>query len=227
MDDGADSFYRGSDAGRPRPVVALIEMTETKTSQPAAAYQAIGEYFVSFSRVEHELGQSVKATYGLPNNDAGDAIVAALGDVARKANLVRVASKFAKNANGSEASPKWKDKADETFTRVHRNNEDRVRLAHSLLQPNADGSVDFVRIRIDKGKVTGKEGAKWSLDNLREKIRGLDKLAEELKSLNGELQTFKYEIPANLSWMTSANFEPTMMQPHGMPAVFGATTGSV
>jgi hypothetical protein len=133
-------------------------MAETTTPPLADAYQAIGEYFVSFSRLESELGQSIKATYGLSNNDAGDAIVAALGDVARKANLVRVASKFAKNADGSEASPEWKDKAEKIFKRVlDCNGSDRVPLAHSLLQPNADGSVDLVRLKIDKGKVSGKD----------------------------------------------------------------------
>jgi hypothetical protein len=184
-------------------------MTETETSPLAEAHQAIGAYFCSFSRVEHELGESIKAVYDLQNNEASDAIVAALGDFAKKAGLVWAASKGAKNVDGSEAAAEWKDKVEATIKRVLRCNDfDRVRLAHSLLQPNADGSVDFVRLKVDGGKVTGRDGVKWSREDFRSKIQQLEKLAEELRSLNGELQNFKYTI-----WMTSSNFEPM-----GMPA---------
>jgi hypothetical protein len=54
-------------------------VTETEAHPLADAHRAIGAFFCAFSRVEHELGESVKAVYGLQNNDAGDAIVAALG----------------------------------------------------------------------------------------------------------------------------------------------------
>jgi hypothetical protein len=192
-------------------------MTETETSPLAEAHQAIGAYSCSFSRVEHELGESIKAVYGLQNNEASDAIVAALGDFARKARLVWAASKGAKNVDGSEAAAEWKDKVEATIKRVFSCNDDRVLLAHSLLQPNADGSVDFVRLKVDRGKVTGRDGVKWSREDFRSKIQQLDKLAEELRSLNGELQKFKYTI-TNLGWMTSnSNFEP-MMSPRGVPA---------
>jgi hypothetical protein len=191
-------------------------MTETETSTFADAHQAIGAYFCEFSRVEQELGESVKAVYSLQNNEASDAIVAALGDFARKASIVWAASKGAKNADGSEASAEWKDHAETTIKRVFECNDDRVRLAHSLLQPNADGSVELVRLKIDRGEVTGREGVKWSRGDFVAKIRRLRELAEELKSLNGQLQTFKYTIP-NLGWMPSSNFEG-MMSPRGIPA---------
>jgi hypothetical protein len=190
-----------------------------ETSSLAAAHQAIGAYFSSFSRVEYELGESVKAMYGLENNEASDAIIAALGDVARKASLVWAASKGAKNA-GKDAPEEWKGKVEATIKRVFECNDDRVRLAHSLLQPNADGSVDLVRLKIDAGKVKGKDGVTWSRDDFAAKVQRLNELAEELKSLNRELQTFTYTIP-NLGWMPISNFEPTMgmTRPQGISAV--------
>ncbi len=179
----------------------------TATSSLADAYQAIGAYFCEFSGVEQELGESVKAVYGLQNNEASDAIVAALGDFARKASLVHVASKGAKNADGSDASVEWKDKVEYTIKRVFECNDDRARLAHSLLQPNVDGSVELVRLRINQGKVTGRDGVRWSRDDFAAKIQRMKELAGELKSLNGELQTFRYAIP-NLGWMPASNFDP-------------------
>ena len=146
-------------------------MTEAEVQQLADAHRAIGAFFCTFSRVEHELGESVKAVYGLQNNDASDAIVAALGDVARKASLVLAASKGAKNPNGSEASAEWKAKVEATIKCVFEcNNNDRVPLAHSLLQPNADGSVDLVRLKIEIRARCGKNGVKWSKGDFREKI---------------------------------------------------------
>jgi hypothetical protein len=137
----------------------------TETAPFAAAHQAIGAYYCEFSRVEHELGEGVKVVYGLENNEASDAVVAALGDVVRKASLVWAASKGAMDAEGNEASEGWKAKVEATIKRVFDcNQHDRVPLAHSLLQPNADGSVDLVRLKIDHGKVKGREGVKWSRD---------------------------------------------------------------
>ena len=70
--------------------------------------------------------------YGLQNNDASDAIVAALGDVARKVSLVWAASKGAKDPIGSEAPAEWKAKVEATIKRVFEcNTNDRVPLAHS------------------------------------------------------------------------------------------------
>jgi hypothetical protein len=187
-------------------------MTETDTSPLADAHQAIGAYFCEFSRVEQQLGESVKVVYGLQSNEASDAIVAALGDFAKKAGLVWAASKGAKDADGLEASAEWKDKVEATIKRVFSCNDDRVRLAHSLLQPNGDGSVDLVRLRIDHGKVTGRDAVKWSRDDFVEKSRRLKELAVELKALNSELQTFKYTT-TDIGWITSQNFFPTYHQP--------------
>jgi hypothetical protein len=80
------------------------------------------------------------------------------------------------------------------------------------------GSVDLVRLKIAHGKVKGREGVKWSREAFITKIQQLKELADELKSLNDELRTFKYTIP-NLGWMSISNFEPTisMMRPQDAP----------
>jgi len=191
-------------SGRQGRGYGRVDVTEAEAPPLADAHRAIGAFFCTFSRVEHELGESVKAVYGLQNNDASDAIVAALGDVARKASLVLAASKGAKDANGSEASAEWKAKVETTIKCVFDcNNNNRVPLAHSLLQPNADGSVDLVHLKIDKkGKVQGKNGVKWSQGDFREKIQRLNKLADELESSNRKLRTFKVGIPdLDFGWM--------------------------
>jgi hypothetical protein len=204
---------QGSKFDRDRPM--------TETAPLAAAHQAIGAYFCEFSLVEQELGESVKVVYGLQSHEASDAIIAALGDFARKASMVLAASKGAKNADGKmEAAADWKDKVETTITRVFKCNNDRVLLAHSLLQPNADGSVDLVRLKITGGEVTGRDGVKWSRNDFVAKIGRLKEVAKELKSLNDELRAFKYTIP-NLGWVSISNFEPTMgmMRPQGISAV--------
>ena len=81
----------------------------------AQAYQSIGEYICAFSEVEHEIGEAVKVVLGLQKNDASDAIVALVGDFAKKAGLVLAAINDAKNADGSETSKEWK-------TESHRRN---------------------------------------------------------------------------------------------------------
>jgi hypothetical protein len=202
----------------------MTHVTETEADPLADAHRAIGAFFCAFSRVEHELGESVKAVYGLQNNDASDAIVAALGDVAKKASLVWAASKGAKDANGSEASAEWKAKVEATIKRVFDCNDNRVLLAHSLLRPNADGSVVFVHLKNVKGEVRGKDGVKWSQDDFGEKIQRLNKLADELESLNRELGTLKYVIP-DLGWISGWMPSPFegMMSPQGSPAALLAT----
>ncbi len=145
----------GQTHARARPAGPFTARNVTETSPLANAHQAIGEYFAAFSRVEHELGESVKAVLGLENNDTSDAIVAALWDFFKKANLVWAASKGAKK-DGSEASAEWKDKVEATIKRVLECNNDRVRLAHSLLQPNGDGSVDLVQhLKLDRRRHLG------------------------------------------------------------------------
>jgi hypothetical protein len=70
--------------------------------------------------LERELGEAVKVVLGLQSHQAADFVVAALYDVARKANLVRAAVAVAKNVNGSETSEEWKRSADKTMKGISR-----------------------------------------------------------------------------------------------------------
>src|SRR5262249_4490763 len=70
-------------------------------------------------------------------------------------------------------------------------NEGHVRLAHSLLQPSDDGSVHLKRLRVDRGKIKGKEGQKWSHDDFVRKISRLKEVETELRAVNDELRTVK------------------------------------
>jgi hypothetical protein len=179
----------------------------TDTSPLADAHQAIGEYFCAFSRVEQELGESVKVVFGLENNDASDAIVALLGDFAKKASLVWAASKDAKDVENKDASAEWKAHVEATIKSVFSCNDDRRLLAHSVLQPKTDGSVDLVHLGVKSGRVTGRDGDTWSRGDFATKIQQMDKLTGDLKALNGELRTFKYTIP-DLGWMNTDSFMP-------------------
>src|SRR6266487_1148582 len=112
----------------------------------ARAYQAVGEYFCAFSALDRQLGLAVKVVLDLDRHPAGDFVVAALEDPARKANLVLAAVAVAKNADGSETSAKWKKSAEKTVKKALGHNKDtRVAMAHSYLEPQADGSGTLKR----------------------------------------------------------------------------------
>jgi hypothetical protein len=53
----------------------------------AEAHRAIGEFFCEFSKLERELGETIKVIFRLEKHEAGDAIVAALGDAGKKSGL--------------------------------------------------------------------------------------------------------------------------------------------
>jgi hypothetical protein len=124
-----------------------------------------------------------------------------LGDFARKASLVWATSKGAKNADGSEATAQWKDKVEATIKRV------TMTIEFASPTPCCSRTLT-VRYR---GKVTGRDGVTWSRDEFAAKIQYLNALAEELRSLNGELRTFN-TIP-DLGWMPSGSFEPMYLRP--------------
>jgi hypothetical protein len=163
--------------------------------------------------VESELGEAVKVVLGLETNDASDAIVTLL-DFAKKASLVLAAINDAKNADGTETSKAWKDKAASAVKEAFACNvEDRVPLAHSRLEPNADGSVDLKRVKVDHGKVKD-QGVKWTHDNLSKKITGAREAAKHLREANAELRSVKITIPPAESWMPVL---PVLNFPRPMP----------
>jgi hypothetical protein len=77
----------------------------------AKAHQALGAYFCAFSALEHELGECIKVILHLQDHESADAVVAALGDVTKKIDLVWPAVLAAKNQDGSEPAEEWKKDA--------------------------------------------------------------------------------------------------------------------
>lgn len=142
--------------------------------ESADAYQAIGEYFCAFSALERELGETIKVIFRLGAHEARDTIVAALGDVSKKINLVWTASQFAKRADGSDTGKDWKENADKTMAAIWKCNGDRNQLAHSFLEPKADGSVELTRLRLEGGELRGADDPnKWTRDNFRTKLKAV------------------------------------------------------
>jgi hypothetical protein len=76
-------------------------------------------------------------------------------------------------------------------------NQDRVKLARSLLQPNPDGSLNLAHLKLDGGKIKGRDAISWSKDDLAKKITALRTLSQELVNLKSELTTYTYSIPAD------------------------------
>jgi hypothetical protein len=99
-------------------MIQCFEITAAKMTDEAKAHQAIGAYFCAFSELERELGEALKVVLQLQNNPAADAIVAAVGDFVRKANIVREAAQGAKNADGTEPTGEWKTSTDRTIADI-------------------------------------------------------------------------------------------------------------
>jgi hypothetical protein len=165
----------------------------------AKAFQAIGEYFCAFSQLDRELGDTIKVALRVQNHDAGDMIVAALGDVARKASLLRAAVRVAKTAKGSDTTEDWKNSTDQTISKIFAVNDDRVLLAHSLLEPQSDGAVKFTRLHIPNGVFKSRQGT-WTQPDFTSKVHDLADLTSELSSIKDQLNTLQIKIP-DLGWL--------------------------
>jgi hypothetical protein len=177
----------------------------------ARAYQAVGEYFCAFSELDRELGEAVKVVLDLNTHPAGDFVVAALQDPARKANLVLAAVAVAKNADGSETSAGWKENASDTLKSVLGHNKDtRVVMAHSYLEPQADGSVRVTRLNLHGGQLTG-EPKTW---NLEDKINEARDIAKGLQKITTDLSTLTIPVP-DLSWLVPLGQPPLLTLRHG------------
>jgi len=180
-------------------------------SQYAKAHQNIGAYFCEFSNLERELGEALKVILRIDNHEAGDAIVAALKDVARKIELVEAAVLLAKHQDGSDASQEWKDSANKTISAMWKCKDDRIVLAHAHLEPDEDGGVSISRLKIDDGKVRGSP-YKWTDEDFGRKVDGLKALKQQLAQLRGELS--KLKVPyRELEWLSDTGqiFQPRRM----------------
>jgi hypothetical protein len=171
------------------------------------AHEALGAYFAAYSKVDHEVGKMVKVVLGLHGNQAGDAIVAALGDISRKANLVLAASQTAKQTDGKDASAEWKDSVEKQIKRAFECNNKRVPFAHSLLEPQPDGSVRLAQLKLDRGSL--KEIAKnWTRDELLSEVDKMAVLGAELRELTAELSHFHYTIKLETGFYSTEFFTP-------------------
>ena len=136
----------------------------------------------------------LKVIYDLRNNEMGDAIVAALGDISRKVDLAWTAIQFAKQADGTPASQAWRDKVADKLKAVYKSNNDRRMLAHSLLDPKPDGSVAFTNLQAKGGELRGTKPIEWSHHQFDDKTQAMETLATELADLQSELRQFRYVI---------------------------------
>jgi len=172
----------------------------------ARAYQALGEYFCAFSELDRELGEAVKVVLGLTTHRAGDFVVAALQDPARKARLVQAAVAVAKNADGSETSAEWKESAGETVKKALGHNENtRVPLAHSYLEAQAHGLIRLTRLNLRDGELTG-EPKPWKLED---KIKEARDITERLQGITRDLSQLTISIP-DLGWLVPLS-EPALL----------------
>jgi hypothetical protein len=163
----------------------------------AKAHQAIGAYFCAFSALERELGEAIKVIFRLQAHEASDAIVAAIGNMSTKINLVWFAFLLAKNTDRSETAARWKEKVKKTMGAIEDCNGKRNQLAHSFLKPKSDGSVELVyrkrsRAKSKGKKLKGKDDPKppWTQDTFKSEVERLNDLAHKLRSLTKELSTF-------------------------------------
>jgi hypothetical protein len=174
----------------------------------ARAYQAIGEYFCAFSKLERGVGEAVKVVLGLQNHEAADFVVAALNDIGKRAALVRAAVAVAKNADESETSEEWKRSADDTMKAVFGCNDDRVLLAHAYLEPQADGSVGLTKQNLSSGQLKGRQES-WNPKVLENKIKQVRDVTEQLQKITADLTTLTIRIPDLPDYLDLSSLGPS------------------
>jgi hypothetical protein len=79
-----------------------------------------------------------------------------------------------------------------------------VLVAHSLLEPKADGTLQMTRMTVDgQLKITPHV---WTLQNLEEKIQELESMARDIRGLRSYLSTLNYviDMPSGLMLDASA-----------------------
>jgi hypothetical protein len=105
----------------------------------------------------------------------------------------------------TDLSEERKEQIDRTIKDCFDCNDERVKIAHGRLEPRADGSVEIVHVKVDRGGVKGKDPVIWSLNDWSKNTKDLIKLADELRKFQNELKTIKIQIPmeSTLGWLTS------------------------
>jgi hypothetical protein len=201
-----------SAASEPKyPARAFVELVHCIAMRDQTAfartYQALGEYFCAFSALDRELGQAVKVVLRLSDHPAGDFVVAALQDTARKASLVFAAVGVAKTADGSDPSEQWKSDAAKTIKQALGHNQDtRVLLAHSYLEPQPDGSITLTKQNLQAGRLAGGDPKTW--DDLENKINEVREITRKLQRITRDLSAFTITIPDLETWLRVEPYQP-------------------
>lgn len=115
---------------------------------------------------------------------------------------------------------RWRTKAEKVLGAcLGLNQDDRVLLAHSLLEATNDGSVRITRLQLSNGQAVVQtwDEAKWS-----QKITTLHDLTKQVKEIKAELGTVKITVPDLLGWMA---VDPTLpvgarTSPEAIRAIF-------
>src|SRR3974377_790249 len=177
----------------------------------AKAHQAIGAYFCAFSALEHELGECIKVVFRLQGHESADAVVAALGDVTKKIELVWTAALAAKNQDGTEPTEEGKENPTKTIKAVFGCNNDRNALAHSRLEAAADGSVVLARLQVKGGELKGKgKPNRWSQTDFQRRINAITKLTKQLERVRSDLSKLNV-VPSG--WINTNQFwQPVVRQ---------------
>ena len=79
----------------------------------------------AYSDAAYELSETLKVLFGVKDKPMAVAIVAALGDFARQANLARALCQDARNADGTWLSKERKEQIDSTISDCFTCNDDR------------------------------------------------------------------------------------------------------
>src|SRR5262249_914678 len=110
-----------------------------------------------------------------------------------------------------ETPTSWKENANKTMQAIWECNGHRNQLAHSFLEPKADGSVELARLKLEGGELKGESPSTWTQDNFKTKLARLRNLTERVQSITKDLSTFTIQIP-NAGWMSVDSYQPMPRQ---------------
>jgi hypothetical protein len=177
----------------------------TTEDQTQAVYAQIGKFMCAFSALEQELNEAIRVVFKLHDNDWWNVIVASLSDFARKVNTVAGAMDYARTVDGKLPQEDVIKQHKKLLNKVKGFNQtNRVLVAHSLLEPKADGTLQMTRMTVDgQLKITPHV---WTLQNLEEKIQELESMARDIRGLRSYLSTLNYviDMPSGLMLDASA-----------------------
>src|SRR4051812_35557854 len=153
---------------------------------------ALGQFFIAFSETEHAIGDLIRSMLRLDKGQ-DDLVVAALGDFARKANIVKAglssAATFGSSPTHDKDPPLDRQLVDlglRAMSKALAINNIRVPFAHGYLSQNNDGSIDVTHLRITDGKVKN--------DAVNRTVVEILKSVEDLRAITSDVQKIRREL---------------------------------